>query len=95
MPGGTLLLGFIAAALVVLLVPGPGVLYVVARSASQGYRAGFASALGLSLGALVHVVAATAGLAGPVMRGPWPRCVSGGIYLGLGLSAALTGRRPG
>lgn len=62
MPGGTLLLGFIVAALVVLLVPGPGVLYVVARSAGQGYRAGLASVLGLSAGALVHVVAATVGL---------------------------------
>ncbi len=62
MPGGTLLLGFVAAALLVLLIPGPGVLYVVARSVGQGYRAGLASALGLSLGALAHVAAAAAGL---------------------------------
>jgi threonine/homoserine/homoserine lactone efflux protein len=56
------LLAFVAAALVILLIPGPGVLYVVARSVSQGYRAGLVSVLGLSAGALVHVVAATAGL---------------------------------
>lgn len=62
MPNGTILLGFVAASLVVLLIPGPGVLYVVARSAGQGLRAGFASVLGLSAGALVHVAAATAGL---------------------------------
>jgi threonine/homoserine/homoserine lactone efflux protein len=62
MPSGTSLLGFVAAALVVLLIPGPGVLYIVARSAGQGHRAGLASVLGLSAGALVHVVAATAGL---------------------------------
>ena len=62
MPSGTSLLGFVAAALVVLLLPGPGVLYIVARSVGQGYRAGLASVLGLSAGALVHVVAATAGL---------------------------------
>ncbi|MGI9288288.1 MAG: LysE family translocator [Pseudomonadales bacterium] len=55
-------LGFVAAALVVLLIPGPGVLYIVARSVGQGYRAGLASALGLSAGALVHVAAAAAGL---------------------------------
>ena len=62
MPSGTLLLGFIAAALVVLLIPGPGVLYIVARSVAQGYRAGLASVLGLAIGALVHVAAATFGL---------------------------------
>lgn len=62
MPGGTLLLGFIAASLVVLLIPGPGVLYVVARSVAQGHRAGLASVLGLSVGALVHVAAAAVGL---------------------------------
>ena len=56
------LVGFIAAALVVLLIPGPGVLYVLVRSLSQGQRAGVVSAAGLSVGALVHVVAATAGL---------------------------------
>lgn len=58
----TLLLGFIAAALIVLITPGPGVLYVVARSTSQGYRAGIISAFGLAFGALAHVVAAAIGL---------------------------------
>lgn len=62
MPGSTSLLGFVAAALVVLLIPGPGVLYIVARSLSQGQRAGFVSVLGLSVGALVQVAAATVGL---------------------------------
>jgi threonine/homoserine/homoserine lactone efflux protein len=62
MPTSTSLLGFIAAALVLLLIPGPGVLYIIARSLGQGRRAGLVSVLGLSAGALVHVVAATAGL---------------------------------
>jgi len=62
MPGTALLLGFVAAALVVLLTPGPGVLYVVSRSLAQGRRSGLAAALGLSLGALVHVAAAAIGL---------------------------------
>ena len=56
------LLGFVVAALVVLVIPGPGVLYVVARSLSQGRGAGLVSVLGLSVGALVHVAAATLGL---------------------------------
>ena len=62
MPSGPLLAGFAAAALVILLIPGPAVLYLVARSLAQGRRAGFVSVLGLSTGALVHVVAATVGL---------------------------------
>jgi threonine/homoserine/homoserine lactone efflux protein len=62
MPDGASLLAFVAAALVVLLIPGPGVLYVLARSLGQGQRAGLVSAAGLSAGAFVHVVAATAGL---------------------------------
>lgn len=62
LPSGILLWGFIAAALVVLLIPGPGVVYVVARSVTQGRRAGLASVAGLSIGALVHVVAAAGGL---------------------------------
>jgi len=60
-PGHASLLAFVPAALVVLLLPGPGVLYVVARSVTQGRRAGLASALGLSAGALVHVGAAVVG----------------------------------
>ncbi|MFT5110993.1 MAG: threonine/homoserine/homoserine lactone efflux protein [Parasphingorhabdus sp.] len=58
----TSLAGFILAALIVLLIPGPGVLYVVTRSLVQGRKAGMVSVLGLSTGALVHVIAATAGL---------------------------------
>lgn len=54
--------GFVAASLVVLLIPGPGVLYVVTRSLSQGQKAGLVSVLGLSTGALVQVLAATVGI---------------------------------
>lgn len=62
MPGPALLAGFIIAALVVLVTPGPGVVYVVTRSVAQGVRAGLVSAAGLSAGALVHAIAAAAGL---------------------------------
>jgi threonine/homoserine/homoserine lactone efflux protein len=61
-PDSWSLLGFVAAALVLLVTPGPGVLYVVARSVEQGRRAGLVSVLGLSAGALVHVGAAAAGI---------------------------------
>lgn len=62
MPETAALLGFVAAAIVVLLLPGPAVLYILARSISQGRRAGLVSVVGLSSGALLHVVAATVGL---------------------------------
>src|SRR5258708_11657602 len=50
------------ASLILLLTPGPAVLYIVARSVNQGRRAGLASALGVELGNSVHVLAATLGL---------------------------------
>src|ERR671914_491663 len=53
---------FMVAALALAVVPGPAVLYIVARSVDQGRLAGFVSALGIAVGSLVHVVAATVGL---------------------------------
>jgi threonine/homoserine/homoserine lactone efflux protein len=53
---------FVAAAVVLLLTPGPAVLYIVARSIDQGRRAGLVSMLGVHAGTLVHVAAAAAGL---------------------------------
>jgi threonine/homoserine/homoserine lactone efflux protein len=53
---------FILSALVLLLTPGPAVLYIVTRSVDQGRRAGMASVLGVELGNSVHVLAATLGL---------------------------------
>lgn len=53
---------FLLAALGLLLVPGPAVLYVTARSASQGRRAGLASVGGVELASLTHAVAASVGL---------------------------------
>lgn len=94
MPGTASLLGFTAAALVVLLLPGPGVLYVVARSVSQGQRAGLVSAMGLSAGALVHVAAAAAGLSAILLTSAMAFDIVktlGAIYLiYLGVRALLT-----
>ena len=53
---------FIAAALALLLVPGPAVLYIVARSIEQGRAAGLVSVVGVHLGSLVHILAAAVGL---------------------------------
>jgi threonine/homoserine/homoserine lactone efflux protein len=53
---------FMIAALVLLLTPGPAVLYIVTRSIDQGRRAGLVSVLGVHVGTLVHIFAAAAGL---------------------------------
>ncbi len=53
---------FSLAALAILAVPGPAVLYIVTRSIQQGRGAGIASVLGIHVGTLVHVAAATIGL---------------------------------
>jgi threonine/homoserine/homoserine lactone efflux protein len=53
---------FIIAAAVLIVVPGPSVFYVVARSVDQGRPAGIISSLGVSAGGLVHVAAAAFGL---------------------------------
>ncbi|MEQ8841713.1 MAG: LysE family translocator [Acidimicrobiales bacterium] len=62
MPDPTTILLFSGAALLLLLVPGPAVLYIVARSASQGRRAGLVSVAGIHVGTLVHIAAAVLGL---------------------------------
>jgi len=53
---------FLLAAVGLLLIPGPSVLYILTRSAAQGRRAGLASVGGIELGSLTHAVAATLGL---------------------------------
>ncbi len=58
---------FLLAALILLLTPGPAVLYIVARSLDQGRTAGFVSVLSIETGNLVHVLAATLGLSAILM----------------------------
>jgi threonine/homoserine/homoserine lactone efflux protein len=61
-PSAETLLVFSAAALALIVVPGPAVLYIVAQSIDRGRLAGVVSALGVATGGLVHVTAATIGL---------------------------------
>ena len=54
---------FFTAATVLALTPGPGVLYVMARTVAGGRQDGVASTLGTSIGGLVHVVLLVLGIA--------------------------------
>ena len=62
MPSSHAFAVFIPAALVLLAIPGPAVLYVVATSVDGGRRNGLVSVAGIHLGSLVHITAAVAGL---------------------------------
>ena len=53
---------FAAAAFLLLMTPGPAVLYIVTRSVEQGRRAGLVSVLGICTGTLAHVAAAALGI---------------------------------
>jgi threonine/homoserine/homoserine lactone efflux protein len=87
---------FTVAALALLAVPGPAVLYVVARSIHQGRRAGLASVVGIHVGTLVHIAAATVGLSALIVSSAVAFTavkIAGAVYLvGLGLWTLLARR---
>src|SRR5262245_23453731 len=53
---------FVTGSVILLVIPGPAVFYVLSRAVGQGRSAGLASAAGISVGTLCHVVAAVLGL---------------------------------
>jgi threonine/homoserine/homoserine lactone efflux protein len=58
---------FVLAALTLLVIPGPAVLYIVSRSVDQGRAAGFASVLGVTTGTLIQIALAVVGLSSVVL----------------------------
>ena len=55
-------LAFFAAATLLAITPGPGIAYVVARTAAGGRTEGLASCAGTGVGGMIHVAAAALGL---------------------------------
>ena len=53
---------FLAAGILLNLTPGPDTVYILGRTIAQGRKAGIASALGISLGSILHTCAAALGL---------------------------------
>src|ERR1700758_4424499 len=96
---------FLAAALLVAMTPGPGILYIVARTLAGGRREGLASSVGLGLGGLVHVFGGAVGLSALIMASAAAFTllkIAGALYLiWLGLKTWREGsnrprcRRPG
>jgi len=62
MPDASTVLIVALASLVLVVIPGPAVIYILTRSVSQGRTAGMVSAVGVNVGSAIHVVAAVAGL---------------------------------
>ena len=93
MPAAESLLSFAAASFVLLIIPGPAVLYIVNRSMSDGRPVALASVAGLEIGNLTHAVAATAGLSAVIAASATAFGVikwAGAIYLvGVGLTTLI------
>jgi threonine/homoserine/homoserine lactone efflux protein len=88
-PDPSTLLVFAAAALALIVVPGPAVLYIVAQSIDRGRAAGLVSALGVAAGGLVHVTAAAIGLSSLLVSSATAfavvKCAGAAYLIGLGL----------
>ncbi len=88
---------FIGASIVMLVIPGPAVLFIVARGISQGRLAAFASVLGVAVGSFVHVIAAVVGLsalmAGSAFAFSVVKYVGAAYLIYLGVMTLLKKRR--
>lgn len=75
---------FFIAATILAITPGPGIAYVVARTAAGGRSAGLASCAGTGIGGFVHVLAAALGLSLLITQSAWAFSVLkyiGAVYL--------------
>ncbi|CAA7616178.1 LysE family translocator [Magnetospirillum sp. SS-4] len=83
--------GFLAAAMLVTLSPGPDNLMILSLGVSRGRRQGMAFGLGCALGCLSHTTLAALGIGAVIAASPWAFValkVAGGLYLvWLGLQA--------
>jgi len=64
------LLFFVTASLLLIIAPGPDVIFLVTQGVTRGPRAGFATAMGLAAGNLVHTTAAALGVSGVFRASP-------------------------
>ena len=62
MPEWSTLSLFIVAAAILVFMPGPNTLYIIARTVQQGLLAGIVSSLGVQVGSLFHIAAAALGI---------------------------------
>lgn len=70
LPDPTLFVGFMIAAAVVNLTPGPDMTYVATRTLAEGRTAGIAGAFGIAAGTVVHTLLAALGLSSLFLYAP-------------------------
>jgi threonine/homoserine/homoserine lactone efflux protein len=66
----SLVLGFVLACVVLNLVPGPGMMFILAHGLAGGRRGGITAASGMAAGTVVHTVAAAVGLSAVLAAAP-------------------------
>jgi threonine/homoserine/homoserine lactone efflux protein len=97
-PTESTLLVFSGVALVLLLVPGPAVIYITTTAATHGRRAGFISVAGIHLGTFVHIGAAVLGLSAIVVTSATAFTavkLAGAVYLVVVGARMMLGRQAG
>jgi threonine/homoserine/homoserine lactone efflux protein len=67
---GEVLVAYLAVITVLMLTPGPDMLFVLASGIRSGSRAGFVAAVGVAVGETIHLLAAAAGLAALFQAAP-------------------------
>lgn len=98
MPSSAEWLVFLGAATLFAVIPGPGILYVLARSLRGGRADGVRSVLGNGIGALVHVAAASIGLSALLVASATAftivKLLGAGYLIYLGVRALLARETP-
>lgn len=88
---------FALTALLLNITPGNDMLYVAARSTSQGSKAGIVSSLGIMVGCMVHIVAAMVGLSAIIAKSAFAfdiiKYIGGAYLIYLGTRALLSKKK--
>jgi threonine/homoserine/homoserine lactone efflux protein len=88
---------FVVSSVALALVPGPDMLYMLARCVAQGRKAGILAALGFNLGGYVHLAAAVLGLsailATSALAFSMVRWIGAGYLIYLGVNALCSRHR--
>ena len=85
---------FLTTGVLLNLTPGPDTAYILGRSIAQGRSAGIASALGITVGSIVHTTAAAIGLSAFLATSAWAfsavKLIGGAYLVFLGIRALLS-----